>query len=446
MQDRLHILVVAYLFPPDAASGSHRTLYFSNQWAKAGDRVTVITVREDCYDSAVQLDRGLLAQVDPAITVVRVAAKRPLQALLALRDALRRRLRGRHDAATAGGIPAEAKAARSTGKFQLIKDTVTDLLSLPDVHIGWVPEAVRQASRTIRTNTIDCIYASGGPWSGLLAALRIHRRSGIPLVLDFRDPWVSNPNMSYRSPASRWFQKRMEARCINAARVVIANTEELRQDFIRRYPNIDPARFITIPNGFEEVSPSEEVETGTFRLVHAGALYQSRNPGQLLQAVRELVADGVIAAQEFRVQLIGELAMAESVPEMDPGSGAFRGVLEIVPWVAHDEALRLQKRASALILIQPGYPLQVPRKLYEYVSLMRPVLAITEENSATARVVRELNTGLVVANDKEEIKSAIVELYRRWRSGEPTRINSEALNSYLIRNLARRVRNIMRAL
>ncbi len=443
MVKNLNILAFAYVFPPDAGSGTYRTLYFANRWAEQGDRVTVVTVKEECFRASALLDRGLCKEVHPSIRVVRAAARRPLERLLAIKAAFGRKTPGVSSVDSGKKTPPPVNAAPAAGIFRQFKDTITDLLSCPDEHIGWVPDAVNRAHRIVKTDRVDCIYATGGPWSCLLAALRLHKLSGIPMVLDFRDPWVSNPNMSLKTPLSRWIQKAMESRCVNAASFVIANTEELRQNFMTRYSNIDPGRFVTVTNGFEDMPSESHGSTEQFTLVHAGALYQSRNPLNFLRALVELVREGTIPARTFRVQLVGGVSITDPAIELELRSEAIRDVLEIIPRVSHDDALEFQRRASALILIQTGFPLQVPRKLYEYLSLARPILAIAEHHSATARMVNELGVGIVADDNVEAIKGAIVTLYEGWKSGRELRIDEEVLRAYDNRRLSGRLRDVM---
>ena len=446
MKEKLNILVFAYMFPPDAGSGTYRTLYFANHWAKQGDDVTIVTVDERCFLATALIDRNLTNEVDPSIRVVRATAKRPLQGLLAIKSAFRRKTSANVEMDLGGKISPEGKSTQKQGKLQLVKDTITDLLSCPDEHIGWVPDAVRHAYRITKSKPIDCIYATGGPWSCLLAALILRKLRDIPLVLDFRDPWISNPNMSLRSPLSRWVQRKLEPMCVNASSIVIANTEELRHDFIMRYPDIGPGRFITVTNGFEAMPRRADCSTEKFTLVHAGALYQSRNPLNFLRAVIELVNEGAIPAKAFRVQLVGGVSVTDPTVESELRSKVLRDVLEISPRVTHGKALALQQRANALLLIQTGFPLQVPRKMYEYLSLARPILAIAEPDSATAKMVNELRAGYVVGDDIIAIKQAILRLYQDWKTGTTPSLDEERLPMYSYQYLANRLRDAMRRL
>src|SRR5262249_47572387 len=151
----LNILVFAYVFPPDAGSGTYRTLYFTNHWARLGDAVTIVTVQERCFLPNALVDRALCHEVHPAIRIERAGAKRPLQALLKLRRICSWNAAS-HDAPASRG---ERSGDRSSGPgrsvLRAIKDTITDLLACPDEHVGWIPEAVRRGYRTSRNRPID---------------------------------------------------------------------------------------------------------------------------------------------------------------------------------------------------------------------------------------------------------------------------------------------------
>lgn len=443
MQKKLNILAFAYVFPPDAGSGTYRTLYFANHWARQGDAVTIVTVKEQCFLATALVDQNLCKEVHPSIRVVRASAKRPLQRLLAVNSAFRRKS-PRAQAVDSGiEISQPKNPAPPHGLFRQMKDAITDLLSCPDEHIGWVPDAVRNGYRATRATAVDCIYATGGPWSCLFAAALLHKITKIPLVLDFRDPWVSNPNMIGKSALSRYIENKMESMCVNSSRIVVANTEELRLNFIMRYANLDPGRFVTITNGFEDMPRETDSTAEQFTLVHAGALYQSRNPLNFLKAVVEIVRDGVIPAKTFRVQLVGGVSIDDPAVESELRTKIIRDVLEIIPRVSHEDAIQYQKRASALLLVQTGFPLQVPRKLYEYISLARPILAIAEHDSATARMVNELRLGYVTHDNINAIKKAIVMLYENWKTGNKLSLDEEKLRAYHNKELSGQLRDIM---
>ncbi len=64
--------------------------------------------------------------------------------------------------------------------------------------------------------------------------------------------------------------------------------------------------------------------------------------------------------------------------------------------------------ANCLLLLQPGTTVSIPGKLYEYLALGRPILALAEEGE-TSDLVRASGLGVAVAaNDERAILGAIV--------------------------------------
>jgi glycosyltransferase involved in cell wall biosynthesis len=445
MQKSLNLLAFAYIFPPDASSGVHRTLHFTNHWARNNDVITLITVATEDFLPDAPTDPALCSQIERSIEILRTAAWRPLPALLRLRERLRK-LTGRASPVGGGIRAGDTSKAHADSPGACLKDAVSTLLTFPDPHSGWIPHAVRSALRVARTRQIDCIYASGGPWSTFLAAAITHAVTRIPLVLDFRDPWASNPNLQSRSRLVRAAHRWLEARCIKRARTIVANTEELKSDFIERYPRIQSDRFITVPNGFEILPPSPKTaRRERFTLVHAGALYLSRDPRPFLTALTMLLERGEIPANSILVRFLGGVETTDA--EFDSLLAGLQHVVEFLPRQPHARAVEIQREADGLLLFQTGFPLQVPRKLYEYLSLRLPILAVTESGSATARILREIDCGRVVGNDAEEIAVALSQLHRDWRSGSTVQIDVARLSRYNNSLLAATLRSaIARAL
>jgi hypothetical protein len=71
--------------------------------------------------------------------------------------------------------------------------------------------------------------------------------------------------------------------------------------------------------------------------------------------------------------------------------------------------------ATALLLLQPGHPLSVPAKFYEYLAASKPILALAV--GETAALVRATGAGLVAPPGNEQaIRDALVSL-AHGRSG-----------------------------
>ena len=433
-------MVLAYIYPPDSGSGTFRSLYFFNRIAQAGDDVCVVTAREADYALGTPVDNGLRASIDPRIKVVRAGVARPVDWLLRVRSALSR-------GSGAGQAPThqvhDAAPSGKKSRLQAFKDLITDSLTFPDHQIGWLPYAYRVAGREIRAARPDCIYSSGGPWTSHLLAVLLKKRYRRPVVLDFRDPWAANPDIAHRSALFRRLSDAAEAFCIRNADQVVLNTPQLREDFIRRYPGQNSTKFTTVTNGFEDSElPASKAASDRFTLVHTGEIYLSRNPASFLRAIQGLIRTGAVPEKTLQVQLVGGCARS---PEIDAllNSVELREAIRLIPRVSHKEALEYQLNADVLLLFQMAFPLQVPRKLFEYMSMSKPVLAITELTGATASIVRDSAVGAVAEPEEHSIASALLTLYGAWCAGNAETVQSESVRRYRNSRLAIELRAIL---
>ena len=85
-----------------------------------------------------------------------------------------------------------------------------------------------------------------------------------------------------------------------------------------------------------------------------------------------------------------------------------------------------------VVLLAKNYPHVVPQKLYNYLALNKPILAVVPPDGRAAEIVRETNSGIVVSPDNSgEIAACLLELHKKWEKGPiEININEEAVNKY----------------
>jgi glycosyltransferase involved in cell wall biosynthesis len=408
----MRLLMIAYHYPPGAAAGSHRSARFARLLPELGWNVEVLTVRLAA--------RGA-PPVDPAgVRTHRTRAFHGIDGLLSLR---RRRRNAANTAASRGPVTAEpgdaaGSATQSAGRWQRFKDTVMLLIRFPDTEAGWIPSAVARGLILVLRTGPDALLTSGPPHSSHLIGLILKRLTGRPWVADLRDPWSVKPwiqDWERREWRSQWL-RRLEGLVVRSADRVVLNTDEMREDFVARYPDIDPTRFRAIPNGFDSTEfdglAARPRERGPFRLTHAGSFYRRRSPVVLLDAIRRLVDDGAIQEGQLELELIGpivldgvSLAGAVNARRLGP-------FVRHVPSLPHRDALLALLEADALLIVQPDAPTQVPGKLYEYLYVGKPVVAVTHPG-ATADLIAAGRLGWVASPDRvDQVADAILTAVR----------------------------------
>lgn len=443
MNRKINLLMIAYVFPPALGSGTFRALSFANNLRQRGFRVHVLTASDYTLDNSA-VDTTLCEKLDPQVEVYRARRYRsPKEFLLKFRDRLRQGGKkspiAKHAAGTSPGRPSRLKFLNE------VMGAMVELFSYPDNQIGWASAALLIGRRVIRERDIDVVFATGGPWSSILTAILLKTICRTPVVLDFRDPWVSNPNNLDRLSIIKTLNRKMERFCVRNSDAVIANTEELRQDFLNRYSFLSPARIHTITNGIGSLYAMQTPKRERFTITHAGTLYLNRNPKKFLMAVRDIVAETHIPENQIQVNFVGSLTIKddEELASLMTDKHLIR-IVQSIPQVSHDKALEYQSMADVLMLIQPNFPLQVPRKLYEYLAFQRPILAITEEDGATASIIRRAGVGIVVGNEVSEIKAAIMKLYQDWVGSARLEIPRDRLRQFDNDVLADRLRDILK--
>ncbi len=433
LTSRKKVLVIAYIFPPLARAGVHRTVRFARYLPELGWDLTVLTVAEPYYPPNSPIDRELLKKIPETVKIEATPVFRAVENLFRIKKALRGKHKpvaiAQHEtkkkraaATEAGQAPANhSPAMKSRGLVQRSKDLITDLTSIPDKDVNWLPHAVKHALALHRREKFDLIYSTAPPFTDHLVAQLIKQRTGLPWVADFRDPWARAPwkaeilGSSLRGKAAA----KLERQFVQHADRVILNTDWIHREFTEYYGANLSRKFTVITNGFDPQDFADPVlppaRGDKMIITHTGALYRKRSPEQFFAACERLLAQGKIAPHELEIRFVGGIA-----PELYRTfecSAALRQTIQVIPQVSHREALGYQLQSDVLFILQPGTSVSVPGKIFEYIGMRKRILALTPAG-ATADVVREHQLGPVVdPEDLPGIEAALNQLVDEYRRG-----------------------------
>jgi hypothetical protein len=241
-----------------------------------------------------------------------------------------------------------------------------------------LPHALRAGRALVREHRPDVILVNADPFAATLVGARLSRESGVPLVLDLRDPWaLCELRRPMRPAPSRFLVDRLERRAVAAARVVSLNTERARSDYRTHYRDLPPERFAMIRNhsDAELVSHGEHPGFDRFTLLHLGGFRRFISGDVLLDLLEELHHRGVDAQ---RLQLV----VTGSCPEQTLAEARRRGVQDMLRLHRHVPYLQLGPALAAadllVTLLNPRTVQRLPTKLYDYATSRRPILAFGE--------------------------------------------------------------------
>ena len=378
------ILFIVFQFPPFTGSSAvQRALRFARYLPAHGWEPVILTATRNAYENP---NDDLLRDIPEGLSVERAFA---------------------------------LDTARHLGLFR----RYPAFLARPDRWMSWRYWAVPKALEIIKRYGIEAIWSTYPIPTAHVIAGEVHARTGLPWIADFRDPMVL-PN-DPADPALWRAYERIEIATVRSATRSVFTTPGTCKLYRERYPEIPAERFGIVENGYDEevfagLSPDDHraAERKRFVLLHSGAIYPlERDPKHLFQAIRSLADEGVITSETFKLRLRATFhddAIRPLVAEA--GIDAF---VDFEPSVPYREALQEMFDADALLILQAAeVGTQIPAKLYEYLRVGKPILALTNPAGETAALMRRAKQqGVVPLDEPERIKSALRELLERWRNG-----------------------------
>lgn len=457
------VLIIAYLFPPIGGGGVHRAVKMARYLGDFGWKVHVLTVEPQYHAT---LDASLLAEIPDDVVIHRSREDQGLLNKLRpkppganvgkteSKEAAQRKsgMRGAGSSASASAesrsgpgageppVPARPSSVQKLkrGIFQVLKKA-KDLALIPDDQILWYPAAKKLGLKIIREHGIDAIFSTSGPYTNHLVARYLKRKTGLPWIADFRDPWTQNMHRSDFRLRNR-IEERLERSVHREADMTLTVTHSFARDFNEKF-GAAISRLEVIHNGYD---PADYVELEHVQrdsadadrcvFMYAGIFYQERNPRLLLRAVKELIDEGKVDRQRILLRFAGVF----DYPGYSDNIDAVReleltDVVDIVGHLPHKQALAAMKRADVLLLVGDTAPESgsyIPGKLYEYLAIGHPILALSVPGEST-NIIEKFALGEVAdPQSVDAIKQAVRKLYEEWklRQEEPLREPSDALD------------------
>jgi glycosyltransferase involved in cell wall biosynthesis len=400
----VRVLIISYYFPPAGGPGVQRVLKFVRYLPDAGIVPHVLTAPASA--SYPVLDPSLESEIPRDVPVARSGIREFY--------GIYRRLagRGRHGKV----VNLTTAEAEEPGGRERILRAFRAAFFIPDGRMGWHGPAVRLGRRILRDHGIEVVFSSGPPFTAHWIARDLARAAGLPLVLDFRDPWTRAPFYPKRPSWARRLDEALERSCVEEAAAVVTVNREIHDDLRTRYPRM--GRAWVIPNGFdpEDFAGVPSVVPEEFVLTHTGTVPDSGLPPALLEALRRLADEDEGFRRCFRLRLAG--TVGPRVLRQVEG-GWLSGRLDHRGYLPHAESVRLLRASSLLLLLIERERARgiLTGKLFEYLASGTPILAIAPEGEAAA-LIEEARAGRVRRHDDVAgLHEALGSAWRAWRAG-----------------------------
>lgn len=418
------VLIIAYYFPPSGGPGVQRVLKYVQYLRDFGWEPVVLTVRDGTFPAR---DESLLEAIPEGVRVVRTDIFEPYD--------LYRKLTGKSKS-TAIDVNTIRKEGTSIPFKERVAEAIRATFFIPDARIGWLRHAVREGIKVIAQEKIDAIYSSSPPYTCALIGRALKRRTGLPWVVGFRDPWTG-----FLTTPNRWFlpasiDRSLERSVFEEADRIEVAWLGIMKDALTKYPSLPTSKFVHLPNGYDSadypVLDAAVRSDNRFTVVYTGSMYGRRNPDAFLRAVESLVERGLVDPAKIRLRFIGRFG--EEVMAMFEKS-TLSETIEVLGYMPHSESIAQLLTGDALLLVVDEAADSneiVPGKVYEYLGSMRPLIAVAPEESAIADLIRETGAGVIAhQSNVEGIAKGFLQLYNDHINGTHTvEPNATAIQRY----------------
>ena len=418
------VLIITYYWPPSGGAGVQRWLKFAKYLPEFGYEVHVLTVRPD-RATYPQRDDSLLKQVPENVTVHCTDASDPY-AIYSI---------------FGKGAPSSGFANDDVSGFKGLIKTLARFVRgnffIPDPRKGWNRFAIKKANELIDSLGIDTVVTTSPPHSTQLIGLELKRKKNIRWIADMRDPWTKIYYVS-ELLQTKWAQKsnsKLERAVLENADKVVTVSHTLADEFCELALGLKRENVVVIPNGFDEDDfqlnvPLEE----KFTIGYMGTITDQYDITSLLKAIGSSNLD-------VGFRFIGDVQAG-----LRNRVGGVAARCEFTGYLNHDKAIEKAASCSILLLVIPKVEANkgiLTGKIFEYLALKRPILAIGPVDGDAAQILNETGAGKMFDySDVNGISLFLQEKMNEIQKGEQLS-DSSGINKYSRRALTGQLARIL---
>lgn len=418
-----NVVIVSPYFPPSTLAGVHRARHLAKHLPNAGWWPIVLCVDEVYHEE--RLDPELAKLVPSSVEVVKVAAL----------------------------------------SFKLTRPCGLGEISLRAFH-----QLRSSLLHLLATRPVDVVLITGSPYYPMLLAPEVKRRFGIPVVLDFQDPWASDWGETHprftKAGLSHWLATTLEPRALRGASYITSVSATQNAKLADRYPWLDRERMAAIPIGAdpedfdalrytETPSTSVAMDEKFTNLSCVGALAPTAQPvlEVFVRAVARLCSKHPELAKRIRINFIGTSNQPNDhhsfrVRHLAAAAGVSGVIHEMPARIPYLEALRVLANSKGLLMLGSDEPHYTASKIYPYLMAGRPFLSVYHRQSSSHTILDSAGGGVALAfSSKDQLDALEAEicdgLYRLVVEPEKLgQADPAAYAPYESRNIAKQYANI----
>jgi hypothetical protein len=369
------VLIIGADFAPSSLPPATRIRFFAKHLPKFGWQPTILTTRAEYYESSVDAENEKL--IPESLEVIRTRA-----------------------------LP--ASLMRRVG--------------ISDIGMRSLWHHWRAVARLCKEKKIDLIFIPVPPPLQMILGRLAHMRFGMPYVVDYIDPWISEYywGLPRQQRPPKWalayaMSRSLEPFALKRVNHITGVSRGTTDQVVNRYDWLSPDQATEIPYGAEagdfdylrhnpRLNKIFDSRDGNLHVSYVGAYTEP-----MKQTLCAFFAAFRTAFERtprlFERVLLHFVGTTYSTNGADPyrvtrvarECGVEAWVREHPQRVSYLDSLQITLDSHALILLGSNEPHYTASKVFPCVLAQRPLLAVFHEDSSVVKILRDTNTGRVVS-------------------------------------------------
>ena len=257
-----------------------------------------------------------------------------------------------------------------------------DLLQTPDyMRYSWGRRALKRCAEILKHEQIAYIHTINMPCSSHWVGLKLKRKTGLPWIAQFYDPWRNNPTRRFKFSVLDKFDANLEKAVSSNANLIFHSNQLMIKDWTDAYGEAVSEKMHILPYVTQaEITGGEKPENSRFTITHIGSFQQFRESSTFIKAVKLMVDQHPETRDKFVVKYVGRVTEPEQELIKSYGlndSFSFEG------YKTEEECFPYFKEADLFLAIDTKHPHNIffPSKLLKYFFFRKPILGIVQKES-----------------------------------------------------------------
>ena len=279
----------------------------------------------------------------------------------------------------------------------------------------WTKDVEKKMTHIHQQEPIDCVISSFSPVAPHLASYDFcEKHKAVKWIVDMRDEMSRNPQIDVAT--KRYFES-VEKKIAKRATALISVSIPIVNYFKEATPNIK--KYLEIRNGYDnEIIPKRQFVNDCFTILYAGNFYGKRKPHTFFEALVSVVNDGEMP-EKWMINFVG-------TPKNFNVPKAIENNITFTTQRTQEECVDLMNNADVNLLIQPfvGRKGVFTGKVFDYLSVQKPILAVVDEQDVAAQLINTLKLGYVADFENiNQIERQIRLAVDDWKNKRPIQSN-----------------------